>query len=72
VLSGAEQILQKFKPILFIELNDDNIRDQGGSAKDLIEFLIKLGYTKIVQADTKRQVAPDFDFRHCHFDIIAR
>lgn len=72
VLRGAEQTLRKFKPALFIELNDDNIRDQGGSAKELIEFLIQLGYTKIIQADTENEVALDLDFSDCHYDIIAK
>jgi FkbM family methyltransferase len=72
VLRGAEQTLRKFTPTLFIELNDDNIRDQGGSAKELIEFLIQIGYTKIIQADSKKEIAPGFDFSDCHFDIIAR
>ena len=72
VLNGAMELLQKFKPTLFIELNDDNIRDQSGSAKALIEFLVQLGYNSIVQASTNVEITTASDFSHCHFDIIAR
>ncbi|MBS1558113.1 MAG: FkbM family methyltransferase [Bacteroidetes bacterium] len=70
VLLGAEATLNKFKPKLFIEINDDNLREQGDSAKTLIDNLLNKGY-KIKNAATNKAVTEATDFRNCHFDIIA-
>jgi FkbM family methyltransferase len=71
VLQGAKKLLQQFKPTLFIELSDDNLRYHGGSAKELIEFLVRTGYSSIVKADSNFEIKTDFNFKNCHFDIIA-
>jgi len=71
VLRGAKLLLQKYKPKLFIELDDNNLRDQGDSALMLIEFLFQVGYTRIEDAETKRSISLQTDFANCHFDIIA-
>ncbi|MBS1681420.1 MAG: FkbM family methyltransferase [Bacteroidetes bacterium] len=70
VLLGAEATLNKFKPKLFIEINDDNLHEQGDSAKTLIEKLLNNGY-KIQNAATNEAVTEATDFRKHHFDIIA-
>lgn len=72
VLRGASQILQKHKPILFIEIDNDNLSDHGDSANDVILFLSKIGYTSFVHAETDEVVTEQTDFTNCHFDIIAR
>lgn len=71
VLQGAEQSLKKFLPILFIELDDDNLKAQRDSARALVLFLERLGY-EIYRADDNRQITSGDDFSHCHFDIVCR
>lgn len=71
VLRGAEETLKRYKPMLFIEIDNDNLLDQGDSAEMLIDFLIQLGYQSIVTAESKQPIKPGFNFAHCHFDVIA-
>lgn len=72
VLKGSEEILKKYKPILFIELDNDNLMDQGDSAQALIDFLTQLGYKSIYNAETNQPLEASMDFSHCHYDIIAQ
>ncbi|MEO7989467.1 MAG: FkbM family methyltransferase [Chryseolinea sp.] len=72
VLRGAKNILQKHKPTLFIEVDDDNLNDQHDSAKDLVSFLEACGYSSIRHAETNAAVTSSYNFSHCHFDIIAQ
>ena len=71
-LQGAQEVLQKFKPLLFIEVNDNNLKEQSDSAQSLIEFLFKMGYTKIEHSENKTIITTSTDFSNCHFDIIAQ
>jgi FkbM family methyltransferase len=70
VLKGAQHSLRKFRPILFIELDDDNLHEQGNSAKELIEFLEREGYG-CQRADNGKDLTVNDDFSDCHFDIIC-
>lgn len=70
VLKGAEETLKKYKPILFVELDNDNLKQVGSSAKELVSFLENLNYS-ITSAEEKK-VSHEDDFSNCHFDIIAR
>ena len=72
VLHGAKSILEKHRPTLFIEVDNDNLMDQGDSAKDLVLFLEICGYQSIRHAETNSLITRSFDFSHCHFDIIAQ
>jgi len=71
VLKGAEVTLRKYLPALFIEVDDNNLRDQGSSAEKLIRFLIDIGYSRITGADNGVVVKITDSFSNCHFDIIA-
>lgn len=71
VLKGAARLLQQHHPVLFIELDDNNLKDQGHSAKELIEFLNNAGYRNIKSADDGHTVSSTDNFSNCHFDIIA-
>ncbi len=71
VLKGAEQSIKKFKPILFIELDDKNLKLQNSSAKELISFLINLDYN-IINSLTDKKVNLSDNFINCHFDIICK
>lgn len=70
VLKGAAGILQKYHPILFIELDDDNLREQGGSAIELLHFLGTFGY-KVRHAESNQVLTENNSFDSCHFDIIC-
>ncbi len=71
VLRGAAYLLKKHKPVLFVELDDNNLKDQGDSALDLINFLLAIGYSEIRHAEDKTEVLPTTDFSNCHFDVIV-
>jgi FkbM family methyltransferase len=43
-LKGAEHSLNKFKPLLFIELNPDALIAQGSNMDQLLKFLVQSGY----------------------------
>ncbi len=71
VLLGSKETLAKWRPILFVELDDSLLRAQGSSARDLIQLLESdYGY-RVFNALTGETVSRDTDFRSCHWDIIA-
>ena len=70
VLKGGLNTLQKFKPILFIEVDDNNLKLQYASASELIAFLEQLNYN-IFNAETNEIVSSKNNFFNCHFDIIS-
>ncbi len=72
VLKGAREILLKYKPVLFFELDDNNLHDQADSSADLIRFLAEVGYTSLVNAETGSSLNQGTDFANCHMDVIAR
>lgn len=72
VLQGAEQVIKKFKPILFIELDDNNLKDQGDSAMELVSFISRQKYTQVLNAETGEKIDQNTNFSNCHYDIIAR
>jgi len=70
VLKGAQEILTHQRPLLFIELDDANLRDQGSSAQQLIQLLESLNY-KMVKATNNSVITSESDFKNCHYDIIC-
>nr|MBK9651678.1 FkbM family methyltransferase [Bacteroidota bacterium] len=71
ILSGGKESINKFHPVLFVEINDSNLHRQGNSAKALFELLISWDY-KIYDAITNEQLTASYNFENKHFDIIAR
>lgn len=53
VLQGAEYLIKKFKPKIFIELNDYQLRINGDSIENILNFLKKNGYIGILEDNTK-------------------
>ncbi len=70
VLVGGKETILKHKPALFIELDDNNLREQGNTAKELIELIIHLQY-KIMNAANGSVVDEHTNFANCHFDILC-
>jgi FkbM family methyltransferase len=71
VLQGCAAVIRRDKPVLFVELDDDNLRENGTDARSLIAFLEGLGYT-VLDSGTMQPIAPTRDLAHCHFDILCR
>lgn len=70
VLKGADETLRRFLPVLFIELDDTNLRALNSSAAELVTLLQNYGYT-ILHAVSKEKITPTSNFNNCHYDIIA-
>jgi FkbM family methyltransferase len=72
VLSGGSNIIRKSRPVLFMELDDNNLKANNNSAFELISLLINFGYSTIFRTDTNQEITTGTDFKNCHYDIIAR
>lgn len=70
VLKGANQTIMKFKPTLFIELDNSNLIRQNQSAIELIKFLEIYNY-KIINTTNNTKVSHSDNFDNCHYDIIC-
>jgi hypothetical protein len=57
-------------PILFIELDDNNLKNVGDSAHVLIKLLEDWGYN-IKNSINNKEITSSDNFRDCHYDIIA-
>jgi FkbM family methyltransferase len=55
VLKGAENLIRKYKPILFVELAEVNLREHGLSAGSLIQYIEGLNY-EVKDARTMQQI----------------
>lgn len=71
VLKGAENSLKIYKPLLFIEIDDRNLSQQGASARELLNYLNKIGYTCIQSESGKTIRDNSLELNNCHFDMIC-
>jgi hypothetical protein len=60
-LRGARQLLEKFKPKLFIEVGYARLLNLGTSPAELISYLKELGY-KVFHAETEEEITAGYDF----------
>ncbi|HET7114938.1 MAG TPA: FkbM family methyltransferase, partial [Hanamia sp.] len=70
VLQGAYETLSNYRPALFIELDENNLREQKSSAKELVFYLKQLGYV-IINSGTNKEINENSNFTECHFDILC-
>ena len=70
VLVGAAKTILRFKPLLFIELDDSNLRLFNSSAIDLLNKLSEFSY-RILDARTQAEISTEMNFSNCHFDVLA-
>jgi FkbM family methyltransferase len=70
VLSGANELIRKHKPYLFIELSDANLRLQNSSAENLLSLIYSMGYTRIVQSQTNIEIEK-LNIKDCSMDIFC-
>jgi len=71
VLRGADATLREHRPKLFIELCDNNLREQGSSAAELVGLLEQRDYS-VRNAETGALVASSDNFVGCFLDIVCR
>lgn len=71
VLRGAQTTLKKFKPTLFIEMDDNLLRRQNTSPEQLMTFIEGFGYY-IMRADTGRIISSSDILKDIHIDIICK
>lgn len=70
VLQGAVETIRVSRPVIFSEVNDQLLRRNNSSARELIEFLQRAGYTVFrAQDGVKIESAND---TKSHFDLIAK
>jgi FkbM family methyltransferase len=69
VLRGARATIERFQPVLFIELVDGNLRENGASAAELVAWLSSLDYS-ILEAESGRPLDP-LTLADCRLDVLA-
>jgi FkbM family methyltransferase len=70
VLQGAKETLQKFRPVLFIELIDEHLRNHQVTASDLVGFLLNSGY-EVFRAEDDLKVEASFPLNNCLMDVYC-
>ena len=71
VLKGGGKFIKE-NPVLFIELDDNNLKANNKSAKELIQLLVTFGYKEFYRADNLIPITMQSDFNNCHYDIVAK
>jgi FkbM family methyltransferase len=71
VLKGAEKMIAKFKPMLYIELDDNNLKAQGTDARALINYIQTMGY-EIKSSKEYSIITPETDLNGCHLDVVCK
>ena len=71
MLLGGKKTIEKFRPVLFLELVNEFLSVQGSSTEEVVSFLHSLNY-KMENASTGEKIIPGMNFQNTHFDIIAR
>lgn len=71
VLKGAVNILEKFKPTLFIEIDEKLLAANQSSPNDIFQFLQGNFNYRFVNASNDKEVKSSDDFSKCHFDAIC-
>lgn len=70
VLVGAKLTLEKYRPKLFVEVSDRNLKQQKSTAKELISLIAKK-YTTLINAENGSPINLNQDYTDCFFDLIA-
>ncbi len=70
VLIGATECIDRFKPTMFIEVDDNNLKKSGSSAKDLLSYVESKSYT-IFNAHNLNPVRSSGDLKNIHIDAVC-
>lgn len=68
VLQGATNTINKYRPILFVELAEKNLQEHSLSSLDLINYIERLGYQV---TDAKTMTPIDRSIQNHHTDILC-
>lgn len=71
VLNGSTATLMRYKPTIFLEVNDKYLQQQGFSAQLIFDFLKKLGY-EITAVQRGVIIDNDFIIPNKQFDILCK
>jgi FkbM family methyltransferase len=71
VLKGAEQTIKKYTPIMVVELNDVNLKNQHSSAIEVLHFIKDLGYNEIFNLNTMERI-DNSSLDNCCIDILCK
>lgn len=71
VLQGSADIIQRDRPVLFIELIDSNLRENGSSARQLLQRVIGWGY-RVNEAVSGEPITADTELTQRAIDIVCR
>ncbi|HEX2616129.1 MAG TPA: FkbM family methyltransferase [Flavobacteriales bacterium] len=69
-LRGAEATVRRYKPVLFVEVNDENLIDNGSSARTLIDRIRSWGY-RVYRVPGREPLLPEVDLRGCVMDVLC-
>lgn len=72
VIYGGRKTIAESKPVMLVELDDNNLREHNRSARELLLLLQELGYNTFYHAIEHTVLLPENDFRNCHFDVVAK
>ena len=70
VLKGASEVLKRWEPTLFVEIDDNFLARQQSSATAVFDFLVSHGY-KIKNAKTDEYIGSGLAISGKHLDIVA-
>jgi Methyltransferase FkbM domain len=71
VLVGSADVILRDKPILFIELIDENLKENGSSARQLVDRVVAWGY-RVTEAVSGRAITGDDPLARCAMDVVCR
>lgn len=69
VLKGAVNCLRKYRPTLYIEIDESHLKRQNHTPQDIFNFLQDHGY--MIHDTDGNPVSIDKNYSGCHFDIIC-
>jgi FkbM family methyltransferase len=71
VLKGANKILTRFRPKLFIEIDDVLLRSNNTSPKEIFNYLKDNYNYNILNASNNKPLNANTEFDNCHLDIVC-
>lgn len=71
VLRGALQTIRTYRPVIHIEIDDENLQAQSSSPQAIIN-LLNSGMYRLLNATAKREFQPGDLHPDCHFNLICK
>lgn len=72
VLAGAMQTIKSSKPVIMLELDDNNLRENHSSAAEVIQTLRSAGYSYFLNTANRQLITDQTSLANCHWDIICK